>query len=169
VQPAGEFGARAHAQLGVDVGQVPGDRPLAEEKRGRDFAVRSTLGNQGGDAMLGGGQPVLARAPVEAMAGYAGDGVEAMWDGAPTDFNIREDFPVEALEQALVAFAAGRGSSIMTITCANADTFSAAVADPEKYDLLRARMGGWTEFFVVMFPAHQAQHQRRPINTAEIL
>ena len=35
--------------------------------------------------------------------------------------------------------------------------------DPEKYDLLRARMGGWTEFFVTMFPAHQAQHQRRPI------
>jgi hypothetical protein len=25
-------------------------------------------------------------------------------------------------------------------------------ADPEKYDLLRGRMGGWTEFFVTMFP-----------------
>ena len=56
---------------------------------------------------------------VKVMKGYAGAGVEAMWDGAPTDFNIREDFPVEALEQALVAFAKGRGSSIMTITCAN--------------------------------------------------
>lgn len=54
------------------------------------------------------------------MQGYEGPGVEAMWDGAPTDFNIREDFPVEALERALVAFAKGRGASTMTITCANA-------------------------------------------------
>jgi pyruvate-formate lyase len=102
---------------------------------------------------------------LKVMKGYAGAGVEAMWDGAPTDFNIREDFPVEALEQALVAFAQGRGSSIMTITCANADTYEQARRDPEKYDLLRARMGGWTEFFVTMFPAHQAQHQRRPFET----
>ena len=28
-------------------------------------------------------------------------------------------------------------------------------------------MGGWTEFFVTMFPAHQAQHQRRPFETPE--
>ena len=101
------------------------------------------------------------------MEGYAGDGVAAMWDGAPSDFNIREDFPVEALEQALVAFAHGRGASIMTITCANAETYEEATKDPEKYDLLRARMGGWTEFFVTMFPAHQAQHQRRPVESAE--
>ena len=62
-------------------------------------------------------------------------------DGAPTDFNIREDFPVEALERALAAFAAGRGASIMTITCADAETYENAKRDPEKYDLLRARMG----------------------------
>jgi pyruvate-formate lyase len=104
---------------------------------------------------------------LEVMQGYSGPGVEAMWDGAPTDFNIREDFPVEELEGALVAFANGRGASIMTITCANADTFDQATRDPEKFDLLRARMGGWTEFFVTMFPAHQAQHQRRPIQTPE--
>ena len=99
------------------------------------------------------------------MKGFAGAGVAAMWDGAPTDFNIREDLPVDALEQALVAFAQGRGSSIMTITCANPDTYEQARRDPEKFDLLRARMGGWTEFFVTMFPAHQAQHQRRPFET----
>jgi pyruvate-formate lyase len=99
------------------------------------------------------------------MEGFAGPGVEAMWDGAPTDFNIREDFPVEALERALVAFANGRGASIMTITCADPNTYEQARRDPEKYDLLRARMGGWTEFFVTMFPAHQEQHQRRPFET----
>jgi hypothetical protein len=35
-------------------------------------------------------------------------------------------------------------------------------ADPEKYDLLRVRVGDWTEFVVTMFPAHQVQHRRRP-------
>src|SRR6266404_1638953 len=73
----------------------------------------------------------------------SGRGVKTMWDGAPTDFNIREGFPVEALERALHAFATGRGASIMTITCANAETCEDAKRDPEKYDLLRARMGGW--------------------------
>jgi Dyp-type peroxidase family len=105
---------------------------------------------------------------IRVMAGYSGQGVEAMWDGAPTDFNIREDFPVDALERALTAFANGRGSSIMTITCANNETYEEAARDPEKYDLLRARMGGWTEFFVTMFPAHQAQHERRPVETPSL-
>jgi hypothetical protein len=41
-------------------------------------------------------------------------------------------------------------------------------ADPEKYDLLRVRMSGWTEFFVTMFPAHQAQHQRRPVELPQM-
>jgi pyruvate-formate lyase len=72
---------------------------------------------------------------------------------------------VELLEQALMAFAEGCGSSIMTISCANPETYEQARLDPEKYDLLRVRMGGWSEFFVTMFPAHQAQHQRRPFET----
>jgi pyruvate-formate lyase len=88
-----------------------------------------------------------------------------MWDGAPTDFNIREDSPVESLEKALMAFAEGRGSWIMTIGCANPETYEQARLDPEKYDFLRALMGGWTEFFGTMFPPHQAQHQRRPFET----
>jgi pyruvate-formate lyase len=47
----------------------------------------------------------------------------------------------------------------MTITGVNPETYEAATRDPEKYDLLRARMGGRSEFFDTMFPAHQAQHQ----------
>jgi pyruvate-formate lyase len=65
----------------------------------------------------------------------------------------------------LIAFAEERGSSIMTISCANPETYEHARLDPENYDLLRARVGGWTEFFVTKFPAHQAQHQRRPFET----
>jgi len=51
--------------------------------------------------------------------------------------------------KALFAFAKERGSSIMTITCAN----------PEMYEAVAP------EFFVTSFP-HQAQHQRRPFETA---
>ena len=52
--------------------------------------------------------------------------------------------------EALFAFAKGRGSLIMTITCAN----------PEMYEAVAP------EFFVTSV-AHQAQHQRRPFETAE--
>ncbi len=115
-----------------------------------------------------GDQPVQPRPQTlqAAMEGYDGQGVAAMWDGTPVDFNIPEDFPVEDLEKAIAAFANGRGSSIVTITCADVATMEAATKDPEKYDLLRVRMGGWSEFFVAMFPAHQAQHQRRPRSIA---
>jgi pyruvate-formate lyase len=54
---------------------------------------------------------------------------------------------------------------MMTIICANPETYEQPRLDPEKYELLRARMAGWTEVFVKMFPTHQAQHQRRPFET----
>lgn len=104
---------------------------------------------------------------LKALSGYTGQGAESFTSGAPTDFNIREDFPVSSLEKVLAAFAEGKGSNILTITCANPETFAEASRNPEKYDLLRVRMGGWSEFFVAMFPKHQAQHQRRPLSTAE--
>ncbi len=66
MQPAGELGARAHAELGVDVGQMAGDGPLAEEQRGGDFPVRLPLRHQSGDAALGRREPFLARAPADA-------------------------------------------------------------------------------------------------------
>ena len=30
-------------------------------------------------------------------------------------------------------------------------------------NLVRVRMGGWTEFFVALYPVHQEQHKRRPL------
>jgi pyruvate-formate lyase len=99
------------------------------------------------------------------LEGYTGAGTRAMWDGAPTDLNIDEEFPAESLVQVLEAFAAGAGSNILTVTCASPSTFEGAERDPEKYDLVRVRMGGWTEFFVAMFPGHQEQHRRRPLHT----
>jgi hypothetical protein len=49
---------------------------------------------------------------------------------------------------------ATRGYDFRGDTYANPETYEAAT---------RARMGGWSEFFVTMFPARQAQHQRRPL------
>jgi pyruvate-formate lyase len=69
---------------------------------------------------------------------------------------------VESLEKSLMAFAEGRGSPIMTISCANSETYEQARLEPKKYDLLHARMRGWKEFYVTMFHAHRAQHQSCP-------
>jgi len=106
------------------------------------------------------------RSFLESLSGFTSKGADSFTSGAPTDFNIREEFPLESLEQVLHQFAQGQGANILTVTCANPETFAAAARDPEKYDLLRVRMGGWSEFFVAMYPAHQDQHQRRPLSDA---
>ena len=106
-----------------------------------------------------------------AFSGYPGgeswEGTTKFWDGAPTDFNIDESFPLEDLVRVLSEFADGRGSNILTITTASPKTLAEAPSRPEKYDLLRVRMGGWSEFFTSMFPESQRQQQRRPMSTPE--
>lgn len=110
--------------------------------------------------------PAPARAPFDAaMASFAGEGPAAMWDGGPTDFNIEEDFPVDVLTRMLRQFADGFGSNILTVTTADTNTFQSAPDRPEAYDLLRVRMGGWSEYFTSMFPTSQVQHLRRPLAT----
>tara|TARA_R110000868_G_scaffold266583_1_gene525806 strand:+ start:15571 stop:19110 length:3540 start_codon:yes stop_codon:yes gene_type:complete len=89
---------------------------------------------------------------------------EGLSNGSPTDINIREDFPLHDLENVIQAFANSEiGTNLLTITTANPETFENAAQYPEKYELVRARMGGWSEFFVAMFPEHQQQHRRRPL------
>lgn len=83
-------------------------------------------------------------------------------NASPVDMNIAEDFPLEDLQKFVKAYARSEtGSNLITLTCADLATYQAAVGDPERYNLVRVRMGGWTEFYSAMFPAHQAQHQRR--------
>jgi pyruvate-formate lyase/deferrochelatase/peroxidase EfeB len=85
-------------------------------------------------------------------------------NGSPVDINIRESFPVEELQSLIRSFASGEiGSNMLSITCANPETLLKAQETPECYDLVRMRMGGWSEFFVAMFPEHQEHHKRRPI------
>ncbi len=85
----------------------------------------------------------------------------------PIDIDIREDFPKDVLIDVIRAFGRGElGFNILTVSCSNVETLKRAIEYPERYDLLRLRMGGWSEFFVSMFPAHQQQHLRRPLFVA---
>ncbi|KAL9126808.1 MAG: hypothetical protein Q9217_004203 [Psora testacea] len=97
------------------------------------------------------------------MKSYRQDAVEyGIADAAPVDLNIPEDFPLEDLQQFIKDYAAGWvGGNLITLTCADLQTLQAASKDPEKYGLVRVRMGGWSEFYSTAFPAHQDHHQRR--------
>ena len=82
---------------------------------------------------------------------------------APIDLNIPENFPLKDLTALIKAFAKGElGSNMMTITCADHKTYENAAEFPERYDLVRVRMGGWSEFFITMFDFHQDFIMRRP-------
>jgi pyruvate-formate lyase len=99
----------------------------------------------------------------DALRSYNHASVNRLCDGAPPDFNLSDDFPEDELVDAIREFAYGAGSNIMTFTVASPLAMRAAQANPQDYDLLRVRMGGWTEFFIVLFPQHQSQHCRRPL------
>lgn len=108
------------------------------------------------------GVPLLA-----SFASWRNGSINRLSDGAPSDFNIREDFPRETLIEYLRAFANGEGGNIMTVTVANPETMAAAEENPFDHELLRVRMGGWTEFYSVLFPDHKKQHRRRPLYVAD--
>ncbi|CDG85781.1 Dyp-type peroxidase [Janthinobacterium agaricidamnosum] len=99
----------------------------------------------------------------QALQSWRGDAVEyGLSNASPVDMNIAEAFPLEQLQAFVKAYARGEtGSNLITLTCADLATYQAAVNDPERYNLVRVRMGGWTEFYATMFPVHQGQHQRR--------
>ncbi|KAM0342541.1 hypothetical protein ACHAPU_009515 [Fusarium lateritium] len=99
----------------------------------------------------------------QAMESYKSDAVTCgLSNASPVDMNIDEAFPLEDLKKFVKEYAQGSvGGNLITLTCANIKTYQEAVRDPEKYNLLRVRMGGWTEFYATMFPEHQDQHQRR--------
>lgn len=99
----------------------------------------------------------------QAMKSWRSESIEyGLSNASPVDMNISESFPLEELTRFVKAYAKGEtGSNLITLTCADLDTYMQAVKDPERFDLVRVRMGGWTEFYATMFPAHQQQHQRR--------
>ncbi|WP_298901461.1 pyruvate formate lyase family protein [uncultured Psychroserpens sp.] len=100
---------------------------------------------------------------MEGLNSYKDSRIDLLSDGAPADLNIREDFPLNELVDVIDKFAKGNGGNILTLTVANPETFEEAQKNPEDYNLLRVRMGGWTEFFITLFPDHKEQHRRRPL------
>jgi pyruvate-formate lyase len=136
-------GRRAAGALGSDLSPapVPGDLPA--------------LGPQG--------QHARAYELSASLRSYHNAVMRRFGDGAPVDYNVREDMAKDDLVGMLRAFANGEGGSICTVTVANPETFAAAQRDPDAYNLVRVRMGGWTEFFITLFPDHQEQHKRRPL------
>ena len=107
----------------------------------------------------------VARNIYGVMKSYRQDAIEyGIADAAPVDLTIPEDFPLEDLRQFIQDYAAGWvGGNLITLTCADLHTLQEASKDPEKYGLVRVRMGGWSEFYATTFPPHQHHHQRRPI------
>lgn len=116
------------------------------------------------DPRVPGAVPGTNRPIYTAMSSWNIDAINyEVSNAAPVDLNVREDFPVEKLEELIREYAAGNvGSNLVTVTVADPDTYAAAAAQPERYELVRVRTGGWTEFFSAMFPAHHDQHRRRP-------
>lgn len=112
------------------------------------------------------GQPVghSRKSRLESSLGtYAHPVMKRLGDGAPVDYNLPEDFPKDRLVDMIRSFAGGAGGSICTFTVGDPSTFAGAQIDPDRYNLVRVRMGGWTEFFVALYPHHQEQHKRRPL------
>ena len=144
-------GRRAFQSIAPDLSAAP----LPED---RNPIIRDDADPQG---------PLYARQTrlLDALASWNHVSVNHLSDGAPSDFNIREDFPTKKLVEVLRAFADGKGSNIMTVTVANPENLRSAEREPHKYNLLRVRMGGWTEFFCVLFAPHQQHHRRRRVYT----
>ncbi|MGH1434932.1 MAG: Dyp-type peroxidase [Lewinella sp.] len=84
-------------------------------------------------------------------------------NASPVDLNIKEDFPLPDMVRFIKDYSEGKvGSNLLTVTCVDPDTYQMAAQEPERFELVRVRMGGWTEYFAAMFPEHQGQHERRP-------
>ena len=89
-------------------------------------------------------------------------------NAAPVDLNVKEDFPLKDMVQFIKDYSKGNvGGNLITVTCADPNTYEMAAKEPERFELVRVRMGGWTEYFAAMFPEHQGQHERRPFFVPE--
>ncbi|HYC30377.1 MAG TPA: pyruvate formate lyase family protein, partial [Chitinophagaceae bacterium] len=100
---------------------------------------------------------------MDGLKSYTDPSFDYLSDGGPADFNIPENFNRDKLADILHKFSRGHGGNMLTITVADPETFAAAQTNPTDYNLLRVRMGGWTEFFISLFPPLQEQHKRRPL------
>ena len=141
-------GRRARETVASDFSPSPSPLDLPIPDRGRD-AIQCLK--------------AWAPGPAQGHASHIDPIGVGLSNGSPADINIREQFPEQELVNILWGFARSElGPNMLSITCADPETLVEAQRFPERYDLVRMRMGGWSEFFVAMFPEHQEQHKRRP-------
>jgi pyruvate-formate lyase len=181
-RPAWEA-VRARYGEGFDIVFAPGVGTFEQYVFGGSLTGATADGRGAGEPIASDMSPAPLYADVEPAAGkgrharavalgdalktYADPTWDLLADGAPADLNIPEDFPRDKLVEALRRFARGKGGNVLTLTVADPATLAAAAdpkANPEDYNLVRVRMGGWTEFFITLFPSHQQQHRRRPLH-----
>jgi formate C-acetyltransferase len=53
------------------------------------------------------------------------------------------------------------GGAMMTLTVADTEELRAAQRDPDRYESLRVRMGGWCAYFTMLSRQQQDHHIRR--------
>ena len=85
--------------------------------------------------------------------------------GAPLDLRLARRL-VEGDEgtsrmAALIRGFVDTGGSIMTLTVADTEELRAAQREPERYQSLRVRMGGWCAYFTMLSREQQEHHIRR--------
>ncbi len=99
------------------------------------------------------------------LKSYSDSSFDRFSDGAPVDVNLAEDFSEATLVNVLQQIASGiLGSNVVTFTVSSPKTLEMAKeAKGYDYDLIRVRMGGWTEYFCVLSDTHKDQHIRRPL------
>ncbi len=85
--------------------------------------------------------------------------------GAPLDLRVsRKLVEGDAGTQRMVALIRGlvdAGGSMMTLTVADVEELRAAQRDPDDYESLRVRMGGWCAYFTMLSHEQQDHHIRR--------
>ena len=85
--------------------------------------------------------------------------------GAPLDLRVaRKLVEGDAGTERMVALIRGlvdAGGSMMTLTVADVEELRAAQRDPDDYESLRVRMGGWCAYFTMLSHEQQDHHIRR--------
>ena len=125
------------------------DGRLKGETLAEDFSLQNYLMDQ---------QPSKKKYPFkEVLARYKDPQFSS---GSVLDFNVDEDIDEKYLVSCLEEFTKTSGPNIITVTVCDRKHMEELETVANK-DLLRFRMGGWSEFGVAMFPKLLDQHIRR--------
>lgn len=80
--------------------------------------------------------------------------------GAALDLNIDHDYKYRDLIEDISQLACGKGTNLTTITCCNQEVMEEFRTNTSR-DLIRFRMGGWSEFAISMIDLVLEQQVRR--------